>query len=348
MLLEFANDLAARYWAALTTRSAMLLVTTLPVFLVLAVAWEYFRLARDERTVRRAFANAFPAEDFRAVTFRTDVFCTFAAHLVKRPLVGFLLKLVFAVAAADVAVSYLNRTFGVPEVQLSWLPGIIALQTLALYLSDEFSIYVVHVLQHKVPILWASHRTHHSAEALTPLTAASRQTILPLPTDYVAILGIDFVVKAVVLGAVLYWTTPTIHPFALTLMGYILFYVYLNEWFSHSRLRISYGPLNRIIVAPVLHQIHHSAELHHRDKNFGRSLSLFDWIFGTLYVPGRHETWRLGIDATELGAGNPHVRIRDYLFEPWRYAWASLRRRPAAARRRADARGSESSELARS
>jgi sterol desaturase/sphingolipid hydroxylase (fatty acid hydroxylase superfamily) len=331
MFYDHASEFVERYYAALTGKSALLLWGTLPVYLVLAVAWEYFRNLRPgERSVRKAIARAFPREDFQVVTFRTDLFCLFAAHLLKRPLVGLLLRLLIAASAAAVGVEVLKDLFGPPDTVITSVALIVTLQTLALYVSDEFSIYVIHYLQHKVPILWASHRTHHSAEALTPLTASSRQTILPLPTDYMAILPIDFAVKGAVIGATLYWTSPTLHPLALTAMLYIEVYINLNEWFAHSRASISYGPLNRIINAPVLHQVHHSAELQHRDRNFGRSLSVFDWLFGTLYIPKQGETWRLGLDAAELGTANPHIRIRDYLLEPYRYAWASLRRRPAA------------------
>lgn len=331
MFYESARNFVDRYYAVLTGKATLLLWGTLPLYLVLAVAWEYYRNLRPaERSLRKAFASAFPRQDFQAVTFRTDLFCLFAAHLLKRPLVGVLLKLLIAASASAVGLGLLQQTFGPASAPLASLPLIVTLQTLALYVSDEFSIYVIHVLQHKVPILWASHRTHHSAEALTPLTASSRQTILPLPTDYLAILPIDFAIKGAVIGATLYWTTPTLHPLALTAMIYVEIYINLNEWFAHSRSSISYGPLNRFINAPVLHQVHHSAEPQHRDRNFGRSLSVFDWMFGTLYVPAKGETWRLGLDPSELGAANPHVTIRDYLLEPWRYAWASLRRRPAA------------------
>ena len=328
MPFDATGDLFSKYFDAVATKGAALLLATLPAYVVLATMWEYYALKPGERSVRRAFGRVFPREDFQCVTFRSDLFCLFAAPLFKRPIVGTLTRLLIAVGAAEVGVTFLNDTFGPPGYLMTWVPAIILLQTLALYLSDEFTVYFIHVLQHKVPILWASHRTHHSAEALTPLTATSRQTILPLPTDYLAILPIDFAIKGVVLGTVLYFSTPTLHQYALAAMGYIMVVVVLNEYFAHGRPRISLGGFNRIWVAPVLHQIHHSAEPQHRDRNFGRSLSVFDWMFGTLYVPAPDETWRLGLDPSELGAANPHARIRDYLFEPWRYAWACLRGRP--------------------
>jgi len=59
--------------------------------------------------------------------------------------------------------------------------------------------------------------------------------------------------------------------------------------FDHSHVPVSFGWLDRIFNGPGLHAIHHSAESRHRDKNFsnGFRLSIWDWIFGTLYLPKR-------------------------------------------------------------
>jgi len=45
------------------------------------------------------------------------------------------------------------------------------------------------------------------------------------------------------------------------------------------------GMLGRIFVSPAHHQVHHSANPKHFNKNFGSCLALWDWMFGTLYVP---------------------------------------------------------------
>ena len=77
----------------------------------------------------------------------------------------------------------------------------------------------------------------------------------------------------------------------------------------------------------MLHQIHHSAEPRHRDKNLGGQLSVFDWLFGTIYVPQGREAYRWGLNDRELGENNPHVRLRDFYFEPAAHAWRLLTRR---------------------
>jgi sterol desaturase/sphingolipid hydroxylase (fatty acid hydroxylase superfamily) len=45
------------------------------------------------------------------------------------------------------------------------------------------------------------------------------------------------------------------------------------------------GVLGRIFISPAHHQVHHSGNPEHFNKNFGSCLAVWDWMFGTLYVP---------------------------------------------------------------
>lgn len=47
-------------------------------------------------------------------------------------------------------------------------------------------------------------------------------------------------------------------------------------------------------------------------------------MFGTLYLPEKDETFRLGLEI-EREESNPHVRIRDFYLEPFRHAWKTLK-----------------------
>ena len=58
----------------------------------------------------------------------------------------------------------------------------------------------------------------------------------------------------------------------------------------------SLGPfLNRIVMSPAQHVIHHSIDTQHWNKNFGVKLALWDGLFGTLYVPREPETLQVGL-----------------------------------------------------
>ena len=45
------------------------------------------------------------------------------------------------------------------------------------------------------------------------------------------------------------------------------------------------GLAGRLLQSPAHHQIHHSANPAHFDKNLGFALALWDWAFGTLAIP---------------------------------------------------------------
>jgi sterol desaturase/sphingolipid hydroxylase (fatty acid hydroxylase superfamily) len=61
-------------------------------------------------------------------------------------------------------------------------------------------------------------------------------------------------------------------------------YVHLQ----HSHLWISFrGLTGRIFISPAHHQVHHSTDPRHFNRNFGSCLALWDWMFGTLYVPAQ-------------------------------------------------------------
>ena len=66
----------------------------------------------------------------------------------------------------------------------------------------------------------------------------------------------------------------------------LLALLYLVSHLHHSELWIAFtGRLGRIVLSPAHHQIHHSADPAHFNRNFGNTLAVFDWIAGSLYVP---------------------------------------------------------------
>lgn len=138
-----------------------------------------------------------------------------------------------------------------------------------------------------------------------------------------------FVFGALGGGAFLYFTGTGMQATPMVILVVTGVFFQLFGLTQHSHLPISFGRLNYILLATVLHQLQHSAELRHRDKNYGGQLSVFDWIFGTIYVPQQRESYRWGLNDEELGENNPHVRLRDFYFEPASHAWRLLTRRGA-------------------
>jgi hypothetical protein len=57
------------------------------------------------------------------------------------------------------------------------------------------------------------------------------------------------------------------------------------------------GPISYVIQGPAHHQIHHSTKAAHVGKNLGFTLALWDWLFGTLYLPREREKLEFGVGA---------------------------------------------------
>jgi sterol desaturase/sphingolipid hydroxylase (fatty acid hydroxylase superfamily) len=180
---------------------------------------------------------------------------------------------------------------------------------LGFFLLNDFGNYIAHVLLHKVPVLWSFHQVHHSAEVLTPVTAFRVH-----PIEFF----VSAVVRLPVIGwMVIFYQNVSPHDLAITTAFGVsiagLLYGFSGFHLQHSHLPISYGPvLDRILVSPVIHQAHHSIDPKHRDKNFGVKFSMWDGLFGTLFLPKTQEPLRFGVsglDSREFATvGNLYCR----------------------------------------
>ena len=202
-------------------------------------------------------------------------------------------------------------------------PGIAALavMTLLITVASDFTTYWVHRFHHESAIFWPFHKLHHSAEKLTPLTVLRKHPVYDLTralsnafivgpvqglvfaifgvTDIFVILGVNAVY------AVFHWTGSNLR---------------------HTHLWLSYGPFwSRIFISPAQHQIHHSLAARHHNKNNGELLALWDWMFGTLYVPEKYEALEFGV-ADEKGVALPqaHPTLKDAYFVPFKEAAAAI------------------------
>ncbi|RYE40116.1 MAG: sterol desaturase family protein, partial [Hyphomicrobiales bacterium] len=94
------------------------------------------------------------------------------------------------------------------------------------------------------------------------------------------------------------WTLIALDPVEVTLFGlnvYVIRNILMMDFVRHTHLKISFGPLNNVVLCPHWHQAHHSVDPRHYDKNFGLLFSFWDRLFGTLYVPHRDEDFRFGL-----------------------------------------------------
>lgn len=154
---------------------------------------------------------------------------------------------------------------------------------LAVVLLD-YTLYVWHVLTHKVPLLWRFHRMHHAdrdLDASTALRFHFGEMLLSVPWR---------AAQVVLIGASRYSLTLWQR---LTLLAIV---------FHHSNWRLP-EPLERmlcrLIMTPRMHGIHHSVVSEERNANWSTIFSFPDFL---------HRTDRLDVPQQAVVTGLPEER----------------------------------------
>jgi len=201
----------------------------------------------------------------------------------------------------------------------------IAVQVVLLLLARDFSRYMWHYQAHSVRFFWEFHKVHHSAEVLHPFGVRTHPVDLFLRNTYIGVGGALLAGSLMfVLGMQYSATAGYIFTGIISVMG-------LFEHFEHSHVSLSFGKwVGRYIYSPYLHQFHHGAGPEHRDINLGLAggLTLWDRIFGTLYIPKNGEKVIWGSSLEELGENNPHRTLWGLFWTPFVEAFRF--RRPTA------------------
>jgi sterol desaturase/sphingolipid hydroxylase (fatty acid hydroxylase superfamily) len=193
--------------------------------------------------------------------------------------------------------------------------------TLTVYLAYEFAYFINHYLSHHIPLLWQFHRTHHTAETLSPMTIYRVH-----PVDSILFYNTVGLCVGTASAIVRHLFNVGSGEFGLGGSNAILLVaLYLVSHLHHSHMWITFtGTLGRVFLSPAHHQTHHSADPKHFNRNFGHTLGLFDWMAGTLHVPTKKREY------LTFGAGplpyNPHT-VTGTLVMPFVDA-ASLIRKP--------------------
>lgn len=157
-----------------------------------------------------------------------------------------------------------------------WLRDAIA------FLLLDYTMYVWHVLTHKVPVLWRFHLVHHidldlDTTSALRFHAADMAISVPWRVGQVAICGAS--------------------PRALLLWQSFFF---VSVVFHHSNIRLPLAlerRLVRVLTTPRMHGIHHSMVFEETSSNWSSGISLWDWLHGTARVDVPQETIVVGVPA---------------------------------------------------
>lgn len=159
-----------------------------------------------------------------------------------------------------------------------FMPG--WLELLASVMILDFVIYIWHLLNHEVPLLWRFHRVHHSDMNMDASTANRFH------------LG-ELLLSGLLRLAVLY-------AFGISFLSYIIFEILVNLsiQFHHSGIRINPRFEEiwiNLFTPPSMHRLHHSVKIKERDSNYGVIFSLWDRFCGTMTWGGDQDGLIIGI-----------------------------------------------------
>ncbi len=315
------------------TPSATFAATSLLAAFLLASAFLLARRSPRRRRVRLGvlIRALVPKRWFDTPTARADI------GLAAFNLFLFGAMFSWAVMSGQIVSSGISRSlvalFGTIEPLPISNAAAIAIMTVALFLAYELAYWLDHYLSHRIPFLWQFHKVHHSAETLSPLTNARVH-----PVDTIVYYNITALVMGIV-GGLAYWglgrSVPAYTLWSTNAIAFV--FGYTTAHLHHTHMWIAFtGWWGRLLISPAHHQIHHSTNPIHFDKNLGGSLAIFDWMFGTLHIPSRtRERLTFGL---ERQAVCPHSLV-GVTIAPFRDALALVT--PNAAERGAETARSE-------
>jgi len=131
-----------------------------------------------------------------------------------------------------------------------------------LVLLEDFIYWFMHLMDHRVRILWAGHIHHHSSKEFNFSVGLRSAVFEPVEKFFFFI--------------------------PLTLVGFrpldiVLIYTLAQAWgtFVHTKTIKKLGPLEYFLTTPSHHRVHHGTNLEYLDRNYGMFLIVWDKLFGT-------------------------------------------------------------------
>ncbi len=196
---------------------------------------------------RALLYSRFRLSDYK-VTFLTYIFNRFVSRFISIAAVAFCIGLF--------------EKYGLLTTSFTWYWLIYG------YIVWEFSHFVYHYLAHKVRLFWCLHSSHHAPEAMN-LSVSYAHFFLEAP--YADVIRTSICILAGV--------NPPLLFFIMFIDGTWGAFIHVGEnMLKDGRL----GFLNRIILTPSHHRVHHARNPLYMDTNFCNLLNVWDWAFGTL------------------------------------------------------------------
>lgn len=180
-------------------------------------------------------------------------------------------------------VAHLVKEKNIGLLNLTRFPGWVEIALGVLLL--DYTLYLWHVLTHRIPLLWRFHVVHHIDRDLDASTA------IRFHFGEIAISVVWRAMQILLIG---------VSPKSLRLWQTLLL---PSVIFHHSNIKLPYWVerfLSKIVVTPRLHGIHHSVAVEETDSNWSSGLSIWDRLHGTFKDIDRHQGVRIGVPTFQM------------------------------------------------
>lgn len=201
----------------------------------------------------------------------------------------FLLNLIVLIALSNVTEQILNdllskfnlKLISFQLIDISKYPKVLSL--LLFFIVADFIQWITHRMLHRLPFLWNFHKIHHSVKQM----------------GFAAHLRYHWM-EPVVYKSMLYIPLSIIGGFSVQDVFIVHFFTITIGHLNHANLGWDYGFLKYIFNNPKMHIWHHSKEMPNKyGKNFALTLSVWDYIFKTNYIPFDGKDIELGFNNDE-------------------------------------------------
>ncbi|GAB4289981.1 MAG: hypothetical protein Kow0098_08230 [Ignavibacteriaceae bacterium] len=163
-------------------------------------------------------------------------------------------------------INFIDTTSGLSRLKLfEEVP--VWIQLIFFTVTHDLYIYWMHRWQHRNKWLWRIHEAHHSPKKVDWLSGSRSHALEILLNQTIEFAPI------VLLGS---------PPEVIAYKGVISA---IWGMYIHSNLNVRTGILQKFINGPEMHRWHHSTGKG-RNRNFATKLAIWDWLFGTAYLPG--------------------------------------------------------------
>jgi sterol desaturase/sphingolipid hydroxylase (fatty acid hydroxylase superfamily) len=203
----------------------------------------------------------------------------------------FLLNLIVLIALSNTAAQLVNDGLGLLGLSISSLqlfdinsfPTVLKL--LVFFIVLDFVQWFTHTLLHRYEFLWNFHKVHHSVKEMgfaAHLRYHWMEPVLYNSMKYIAL---------AIIGGFSASDVAVVHFFNIT-VGHL----------NHANINWDYGVLKYVFNNPKMHIWHHAKHLpadRARGVNFGITLSIWDYLFKTNYIPHDGRDIEIGFEGDD-------------------------------------------------